>query len=282
MPAGDFYIKTESFGSKLFMPTLDEGLGLVSSPSNTFYGYADAFVRYGLSLSDGAIDKLMTFNPNKSPKGVSLATQNGVSYDAATVGKVDERVFSVDVHIVAQTKEDYLNKYERLRDEVLVPGKVIVLRTNHRSAVRYRVIYQRCEPFRQWMLGGMAMFTLAFIEPHPELQETPDLEIAKNVIAIVDNESGLSGILRPSDGDSAYVKNTSEGHIFTYHVEERISTWLRSSSQLSDGDNVRNVRRNEIYQYTAGTLGGLTKKYDYWWDGEPAGGNTITSNQNEL
>ena len=185
MPKGELYIKTSR------MSASTDKTGIVDDDKSPFCGYCDAFVRYGLSLGDGAIDKLMTESPAKSPKGTSLATSDGVSYIADTVGVCDERQLSLEVNLVAHYRLDYLKKYRRLCHEVLCKekGYVVLFRTRHEPPVRYRLIYQTMEQLRQWMSGGIGLMTLVFTEPHPELQWLP--QPTGSVVKVVDKYSDL-------------------------------------------------------------------------------------------
>lgn len=166
MPRGELYIKTTR------MSASSDRTGIVTDEHNPFVGYADAFLRYGLSLSDGAIDKMMMEAPAKSAKGTSLVTRHGVSYVGATTGYTDERTLSLDVNILAYYRHEYIKRYRLLCDEVLCkePGYVVTIRTRHEPDRRYRLLYQTMEQLRQWMTGGIGLMTLVFLEPHPELQ----------------------------------------------------------------------------------------------------------------
>ena len=181
MASGELYIKTQKTNEVLatpYVPSEDFTCecayrrGIVVDGSNPFCGYADTFVRYGLSLTDGTIDKLETAAPMKVPVATKSAVRHGVSYNGMTVGIVDERTLSLEMHIAAKSRADYEAKYRMLRKEVLrKDGGVILLRTRREPDVCHRLLYQTHEQFRQWIHGGLAMFTLVFIEPHPELTE---------------------------------------------------------------------------------------------------------------
>lgn len=227
MPKGELYIKTRKISdilttpyvpSEMFTSECAYGRGIVNDTNNTYYGYADAWVRYGLSLGDGAIDKLMTATPHKAAKGISSAVSHGVSYNGRTIGIVDERAVSFDAHIVAQSRKDYLKKWSLFKSEVLCKEVgIIVLRTSYDPNVRYRLINPTHEQFRQWISGGAAMFTLSFIEPHPELQEsyvpTDGMDgIDGIVLFAVDNESELSVEGGYTDDALAIVMNPDDGH----------------------------------------------------------------------
>ena len=166
MPKGELYIKT------IKMQESADDTGIVSSSDSVFAGWADAYLRYGLSLSDGGRDKIETAAPHKSPVGVKSAVSHGVSYNGSTVGIIDERTISFDAHITAGSASEYQEKWVLFRDEVLSKdgGGVVVLRLSDEPDVIHCLLYQTHEQFRQWKPCGAGMFTLSFIEPHPELR----------------------------------------------------------------------------------------------------------------
>lgn len=215
LPRGELFISTEKM---IFSNVMD---GKVVQRTKTFYGYADAFERYGLSLSVGAIDKLMAPVPHKEPASNKSAVRHGAAYIGATVGKVDERVLSLDVSIVASSKEDYLRRYQLLCDEVL-SGGIVYVRTSHRPELCYRLLYQSSEQFRQWMSGGVAMFTLSFIEPHPELQAVEPQSIFPDNVTIIMSPRTDAGveIMRSVDSTEYFTAEvTCPDPDITYSIE---------------------------------------------------------------
>lgn len=165
MPTGELYIKTSRITSS------SDTTGVVTDSTDTFYGYADAYLRYGLSLCGGAIDKLVAPVGKKDPQGNKSALSPGVGYLGMSVGITDEREVSVDMVLNAPNKTVYLQKLAQLRHEVmdLPSGEYFMLRTNYFPDEAYRVIYKGCEPFRSFC-REMALFTMILREPHPELR----------------------------------------------------------------------------------------------------------------
>lgn len=141
-----------------------------SSDTNAQNGWVDAYLKYGLSLEDGALSKLIAPAANKKPVGNSNALTGGVAYLGSSVGVKDERQLSLDVHICASTKADFWTKYSSFCAEILdhAVGDHIRLKHVDDGMRVHHFVYQNCEPFMQFQ-GEMAKFTLILLEPHPEL-----------------------------------------------------------------------------------------------------------------
>ena len=172
MPKGELYLKTKATRSAV---TKGDARGILigngspATPSIDYVkGWTDAYVRYGLSLEDGAISKILAPSPMKQPTNSRSANQNGVSYLGSTIGKCDERMLSFDVHICAPNEEIFLKRYNLFRSEVLACG-YLQLSTKWTDDV-YHLIYQDCQQFSQFRME-MAKFTLSFVEPHPEIRD---------------------------------------------------------------------------------------------------------------
>lgn len=170
MPKGELYLRTSKV-TAAFSKEDECRMGLVTDTENPFHGYADAFVRYGLSLEDGAIDRILTPSPHKQPVGSGNAITDGVAYIGASVGVTDERELSFDVHLSAPHYREYLRRYKLFCDEILAHDRseCVWLRTGWFPSVAYRLIYNGIEQFSGFTLG-LAKFTLSFTEPHPELR----------------------------------------------------------------------------------------------------------------
>lgn len=130
-------------------------------------GWKDAWEEWRLCLEDGAIATLLAPAPMKKPVSNSNSQKEGVAYLGSTVGKYDERTISLDMHIVAGGKEEFLRRYNGFCSEVLSAG-FFAMKTRY-SAYEYNVIYQDCQPFEMKNFR-MAKFTLSLIEPHPEIR----------------------------------------------------------------------------------------------------------------
>lgn len=175
MPQGQLYLRSKetrqlSAGAAGLVAYAARPASWGSVASETMgTGWVDAYVRYGLSLEDGARSKLMTPAPKKKPTSSSDATTSGVAYYGATIGKTDEHAFMFDVHITAPDKATFLERYGLFCQEIL-DCQYFQLRTADRPASVRHLLYESCEPFREYRLE-MAKFTLAVTEPHPEITD---------------------------------------------------------------------------------------------------------------
>lgn len=167
MPQGKLFIRTN--GTKTAVGGQNTtGLTNRTVNNNTYTGWADAYLRYGLSLEDGALAALMAPAPNKKPANVTPRSGHGTAYDGSTIGYKAERNISLDVHITATNKSDYIEKYALFCSEVLDCG-YIQLRTSEQPNVIYHLLYDACQQFSHF-LSGMAKFTLSLTEPHPDIR----------------------------------------------------------------------------------------------------------------
>lgn len=131
--------------------------------------WVDAFDTYGLSFEPGSLFKLMTPAPGKDGNSIKPVGTHGVAYSGSTIGFKDERIFSMDMHIVASSEADYLTKYAAFCANVIDCG-YFQLKTSTEPGKVYHLIYKDCQPSKQF-LSGMAIFTLTVKEPHPEIHD---------------------------------------------------------------------------------------------------------------
>ena len=174
MPQGELYIR-----SRRTRQLTSGATGLISTipsewndSSNTGYdsvGWVDAYLRYGISLENGARSKLMTPAPMKTPTNGSNALRDGVAFSGPSIGKTDKHDFSFDMHIVAQNEEAFLDRYKLFCDEIL-RDQYFQLRIRKMPGAVRHLLYDGCEPFSEFNLE-MAKFTLSVTEPHPEIND---------------------------------------------------------------------------------------------------------------
>lgn len=126
--------------------------------------WVDAFVTYGVSLESEGMSKLMTPAPHKEPVQNKNLAMNGTAIVGA-VGYKDVRTLSVPMHIVAQTKNDFLTRYAAFCTEILDAGWIHV-KTKYQRGVVYHFRYVDCQPFSEYNMK-MAKFTLSLEEPNP-------------------------------------------------------------------------------------------------------------------
>ena len=170
MPAAQFYIKTTNTTS----PTYTDGQTHVDSD-----GWVDAFTTYGLSLSDGALSRLLTPAGNKSGITTALITQHGTN-TLSYPDRKEVRQLSLEVHILAPDKETFLTRYKAFVSQVLDAGYIRVKHAVDPSTV-YHLKYVDCQQFSQFRCE-MAKFILSLEEPRPDIRyETGTIGIPKNL-----------------------------------------------------------------------------------------------------
>ena len=132
-------------------------------------GWVDGWERYGLALECGSTVRLLSPAPRKQPQGVSVTGSHGVSYDGGTIGASDERQFSFDVHLRAESVAEYLRRYELFCEEILA-GQYFQLRVSPKLGRVYHLLYRSAEPVRKYF-GKFGVFSLTVTEPHPEIED---------------------------------------------------------------------------------------------------------------
>ena len=123
----------------------------------------DAFTEYGMSMESSALSSLMTPPPSKEFIENKSRQENGKRVVTCNP-MVDERELSLQFHIKANGKSDFMAKYSKLCD-VLANG-TLEISTSYQQGVVYRMIYVSCTQFSEYRLG-MAKFTLRLNEPNP-------------------------------------------------------------------------------------------------------------------
>ena len=124
----------------------------------------DAYTWWGLSFEDGAYSALLTPAPMKEYVENKSRLRHGKTVMAEHT-KIDERSLTLPFHITASSENDFLTKYGNFCSEVLAQG-VFSVRTKFQPTVGYRLVYDSCTQFRQFM-NRMAVFSLKATEPDP-------------------------------------------------------------------------------------------------------------------
>lgn len=124
--------------------------------------WTDAYTEWGLSMSDTGLSSLMTPAPNKEYITDESRLEHGkrIIVDA----KIDSRSLTLPVHITANSKEEFFERYGRFC-EILAGGN-IVLKTRFQPNIVYKCVYVNCSGFSQFV-QEMAHFTLKLEEPNP-------------------------------------------------------------------------------------------------------------------
>lgn len=167
MPANTLYFKTSATQA---LPSGAVGRKPFTVGSQTEV-YADAYTRYGISLEETSLSRLMTPAPNKEIVENKSDIEHGkrVYRDSADVRK-DERNVSLIFNITAKNEAEFMSKYALFCDEILDKG-FIDIRTEYYKydTTKYRVFrmtYLDCSQFSEFC-QCIGKFTLNLNEPDP-------------------------------------------------------------------------------------------------------------------
>lgn len=124
----------------------------------------DAFDTWGISLEDGAISTLMTPAQVKDYVSNESRLEHGkrVVVDSP---KYDSRDITLEMHLIAKSKETFLENYANFCNDVLAKG-VLHISTTYQTDVTYHCLYVSCTQFSQYQFG-LAKFSLKLTEPNP-------------------------------------------------------------------------------------------------------------------
>jgi len=124
----------------------------------------DAFTTWGISLEDGAISNLMTPTATKDYVENQSRLEHGKRVTVIFT-KMDSRELTLEMHLVAKTKDEFFQKYQKFCEDVLQNG-IVNIKTTYQSDVVYKCLYKSCTQFGQYQFG-MAKFALKLTEPNP-------------------------------------------------------------------------------------------------------------------
>lgn len=127
-----------------------------------FINNVDAYTEYGMSMTSGALSALMTPAPNKQYIENKSREEHGKR--VIINAKVEERDLSLPFHIVAKSKDDFMEKYSKLCS-LLASGKIDI-KTKYEPNKVYRTNYISCSQFSEYRFG-IAKFILKLNEPNP-------------------------------------------------------------------------------------------------------------------
>lgn len=131
----------------------------------TWINGKDAYKTWGVSLEDGAISTLMTPSSLKDFVENESRLEHGKRVLISNP-KVESRDITLEMHLTAKTKADFLSQYSKFCEEVLETGVVDIIST-YQPEVEYHCTYVSCSQFSQYMFG-LAKFTLKLNEYNPK------------------------------------------------------------------------------------------------------------------
>jgi hypothetical protein len=123
----------------------------------------DAYLTWGVRLSDTSLAALMTPNPMKEYIENKSRLEHGkrvLNVDP----KVDERSLTLVLSLTAKDKAEYLTRYQSFCQE-LEKG-AFTLKTKWQDDV-YHLMYTSCSSFTQY-INGLAKISLKCDEPNPK------------------------------------------------------------------------------------------------------------------
>ena len=130
-------------------------------------GWVDAYLQWGVSLTDSALSALMTPAPNKSVVENNSRIEHGKRVIKNPVySKKDERDVNLEMHINAKDKTDFFDKYDRFCSEVLDYG-FIDIKSVYMPTKVFKMTYVNCSQFTEF-IQQLARFTLRLNEPNPK------------------------------------------------------------------------------------------------------------------
>lgn len=132
----------------------------------------DAYLFWGVTLSDSAINALRTPAPMKENVSNKSRLENGkrVIYGSDTA-RVDERDLTLAIYIRASDQAQFDSRFESFIEE-LQKGR-IEIEIAERSNIVYRCDYLSASQFSQFN-GRLGKLTLKLNEPNPKDREKDD------------------------------------------------------------------------------------------------------------
>lgn len=123
----------------------------------------DAYDTWGIIVSTTTVSELMTPAGNKT----LVKNESRLEHGRRVIinnPKTDARDVTLNIQMVAKTKEQFLLNYSDFCDE-LAKGR-LVIRTKYQPDVYYRMDYISCNQYSEFMFG-IGRYTLRLNEPDP-------------------------------------------------------------------------------------------------------------------
>ena len=126
--------------------------------------FVDAFNTYGVSLSSGSINALLTPASQKEvPTNKSRLIDGDIALPIAP--KVDAREIALEMHITAHNESVFWLRYNSFMN--LLENRDIELYVSKRPDDIFKLEYTSCTQFAQYMYG-IAKYSLKFKEHNPK------------------------------------------------------------------------------------------------------------------
>lgn len=131
--------------------------------------WLDAYDNWGVSLGESALTNLMTPAAPKAFVANESRLEDGKRYILSTL-RLQERKVTLDVNMVAKDRATFLRRYEYFLLTVRI-AKVIKLKHRLLPYYTFRLLYNDCTNYTQYLEGGIAKMSLTFTEPDPTDRE---------------------------------------------------------------------------------------------------------------
>lgn len=126
----------------------------------------DAYTRWGLSLTEGALAAILTPPPSKDYITNDSPLEDGTRYalTEASLPHTAQRELTLPVHFAAPDRETFLNRYAAFCTEVLEGRKIDL--SLPATGKTYHLLYKQCTQYSH-IFGQLAKFSLKVVEPDP-------------------------------------------------------------------------------------------------------------------
>jgi hypothetical protein len=133
----------------------------------------DAFVNWGVSLTDSSLTTLMEPEPLKDPVSNKSTSENGKQVRKESTPKVDERDLTLSLQIHAKDRAHLFSQVLAFKTEL--KKRRIEIKTRYEDGVIYRCDYKSCSEYKSFN-RGIATFSLKLNEPNPANRGTEDVD----------------------------------------------------------------------------------------------------------
>ena len=128
-----------------------------------FINGKDAYAAWGISMDDTSLSALMTPAPNKDLIENKSRLEHGKLVISSNPKK-DERNLILQLNLTAPDRDTFFSRYDNFCNELNFG--ILEIKTKYQPTVVYRMIYQSCQQFSQFM-QGIGKFALKLNEPNP-------------------------------------------------------------------------------------------------------------------
>ena len=125
----------------------------------------DAHAQWGVVFDSTSLSTLLAPAPLKEMIENKSALEDGKRV-FRTGRKWDERTLTLGFNLIANSRQDFYNKYNAFCSQVLAGGK-IDLYSSYNPDVWYHLDYLSCQSFGEFAGGTLGKFILRVVESNP-------------------------------------------------------------------------------------------------------------------